>query len=101
MINEPPELWAFLVANSLLFVAGVTLSGLSYRAYRNVGHPGLLYAAAGFCLITIGGFTSLLYQVGFRRDYHLGGRELLALQTIETLTITAGFVVIFWALTRY
>ena len=101
MSSEPPELWAFVLANSVLFLVGAALTALSYRAYLKVQHSGLLFAAVGFALVTAGGFLSAIYQVGIRRDYHLGGRELLALQTIETLTIASGLVVIFWALTRY
>lgn len=98
---EPPEFWAFLVANSLLFVAGGTLTGLSYRAYLRVRQQALRLASGGFALITIGGLLELLYQLGIRQDYHLGGRESLALQTIESLVITAGLVVIFYALSKY
>lgn len=98
---EPPEFWAFLVANSLLFVAGGTLTGLSYRAYLRVHQRTLRLASGGFALITIGGLLELLYQLGIRQDYHLGGRESLALQTIESLVITAGLFVIFYALSKY
>lgn len=98
---EPPEFWAFLVANSLLFVAGGTLTGLSYRAYLRVQQRTLRLASGGFALITIGGLLELLYQLGIRQDYHLGGRESLALQTLESLVITAGLVVIFYALSKY
>jgi hypothetical protein len=98
---EPPELWAFLLVNSVLLVAGSVLTALSYRAYRRMGEPTLRLASIGFALVTIGGLLDLGYQFGYRQDYHLGGRELLSLQTVESLTIAAGLVVIFYALTRY
>lgn len=100
-MGEPPEFWAFLVANSVLFVAGGVLTGLSYRAYLRVGQAALRVAAAGFALITLGGLLELIYQVGIRHDYHLAGRESLALQTAESLVISAGLVVIFYAVSRY
>lgn len=98
---EPPELWAFVVANSALVVAGGMLTGLSVRAYIRAGRRPFLLAALGFGTITFGGLVSVVYQIGLRGDYHLGGRELLALQTIETLLITTGLAIIFWSLTQY
>lgn len=98
---EPPEFWSFLVANSLLFIAGGALTALSYRAYLRVQEHSLRLASGGFALITFGGLLDIIYQLGIRRDYHLGGRESLALQTIDSLLITAGLVVIFYALSRY
>jgi len=98
---EPPEFWAFLVANSVLFVAGGVLTGLSYRAYYRVGRSGLGLAAGGFALVTVGGLLELAYQLGLRQDYHLGGRESLALQTVESLVIATGLGVLFFALSRY
>lgn len=100
-VVEPPEFWAFILANSLLFVAGGTLTALSYRAYRRMQQYTLGLASAGFALITLGGLLELVYQLGIRRDYHLGGRESLALQTAESLVITAGLVVIFYGVSRY
>jgi hypothetical protein len=98
---EPPELWAFLLVSSLLFLAGGVLTALSYRAFLRLREPTLRLASVGFGLVTIGGLLELVYQFGYRQDYHLAGRELLALQTVESLTITAGLVVIFYALSRY
>ncbi|ERG98972.1 MAG: hypothetical protein J07HQX50_00114 [Haloquadratum sp. J07HQX50] len=98
---EPPEFWAFLMANSFLFIAGGTLSILGYRAYIRTHQRALRLASGGFTLITFGGLLELVYQLGIRQDYHLGGRESLALQTAESLTITAGLVVIFYALSQY
>ena len=74
---------------------------LSYRAYLRVQESSLRLASGGFALITIGGLLDIIYQLGIRRDYNLGGRESLALQTIDSLLITAGLVVIFYALSRY
>lgn len=98
---EPLEFWAFLVANSVLFAAGGVLTGLSYRAYRRVREPTLRLASGGFALVTLGGLLELVYQLGIRRDYRLGGRESLALQTVESLVIAAGLAVLFFALSRY
>lgn len=98
---EPPELWAFLVANSLLFLAGGTLTALSYRAYLRAQQHTLRLASGGFAMITAGGLLDLVYQLGIRQEYHLGGRESLALQTIDSLMIAVGLVIIFYALSRY
>ena len=98
---EPPEFWSFLVANSLLFIAGGSLTALSYRAYLRVQQDSLRLAAEGFALITLGGLLDIIYQLGVRQDYNLGARESLALQTLDSLVITAGLVVIFYALSRY
>jgi hypothetical protein len=101
MMTEPPELWAFVVVNSVLFVAGGTLTGLSYRAYLRVHERALRLASIGFGFITVGGLLEVVYQFGIRRDYHLAGRESLALQTTESMIITIGLVIIFYAVTQY
>lgn len=98
---EPVEFWAFVVVNSILFVAGSVLTGLSYRAYLRVRQDTLRLAAGGFGLITLGGLLELIYQIGIRQDYHLSGRELLALQTFESSIITFGLLVIFYAISNY
>lgn len=100
-MSEPPELWALLVVNSILFVAGSVLTALSYRAYRRYRRLPLRSAAAGFALITIGSVLELVYEVGIRGWNDLNGRELLALQTVESLLIAAGLVVMFYALAQY
>lgn len=97
---EPPEFWIFLVTNSLLFVSGGVLTVLSFRAYLRVRRDTLRFASAGFGLVTIGGLLDLIYQLFIRGDYHLGGRELLGLQAVESLTITVGLVVIFWSVAQ-
>lgn len=98
---EPPEFWAFLVANSLLFLAGGVLTALSYRAYLRVREHTFRIAAGGFALITLGGLMDLIYQVGIRQDYHLGGKETLALQTAGSLVIAGGLVVLFYSLSQH
>ena len=93
---EPPELWAFAVANLFTFVFGATLTSLSYYAYRSTGRRrsfGL--STVGFGLITVGGLAEPVYQLGLKGDYHLSGRELLALQTAEGLLIAVGLGLLF------
>lgn len=100
-MTEPPELWAFVASNALLLVVGGTLTVLSYGAYRrNAGRRGLRDAAAGFCLITAGSLVEVVYELGIRGTYELGGRELLTLHTVETLFVTAGLALIFYSLYR-
>jgi hypothetical protein len=98
---EPPEFWAFLVVNSFFSITGGALTVLAYRAYLRTHQQALRIASGGFTLITIGGIVELLYQLGIRQDYHLGGRESLALQTIESLILTVGLVAIFYAVSQY
>lgn len=98
---EPPELLAFILVTSVFSIAGGTLSVVAYLAYLRTHQQALRVASGGFTLITIGGLVELVYQLGIRRDYHLGGRELLALQTIESLILTVGLVVIFYAVSQY
>lgn len=100
-MTEPAEFWAFLAVNSILFLAGTVLTGLSYRAYLRVRQEAIRFAAGGFALITLGGLLELFYEVGIKQGYNLSGREMLLLQSVESLFISLGLLVIFYALTRY
>lgn len=96
---EPPEFWTFTVANVLMFGFGATLTTLSYYAYRSTGRkPSYFRSTLGFGLITIGGLAEPIYQLGLKGDYHLGGRELLALQTAEALLTGLGLGLLFYAI---
>lgn len=96
---EPPEFWTFTVANILMFGFGATLTTLSYYAYRSTGRkPSYFRSTLGFALITLGGLAEPIYQLGLKGDYHLGGRELLALQTAEALLTAVGLGLLFYAI---
>lgn len=99
---EPPEFWTFLASNVLLLLLGGVLTFLSYQAYkRNRENRSFLWAMAGFSAITLGALVEAIYELGIRGSYELGGRELLALHTVEGVLIAVGLGALFYSLTRY
>lgn len=99
---EPPELWTFTAANLVMFGFGATLTTLSYYAYRSTGRATTyLISTLGFATITIGGLAEPVYQLGLKGDYHLSGRELLALQTAEALLTAVGLGLLFYSIYAY
>lgn len=99
---EPPEFWTFAIANLVTFGLGFILTGLSYYAYRANGqHRSFRSATIGFGLLTLGMAVEPAYQVGIRGDYNLGGRELLALQTIEGVLLGVGLGMLFYSIYRH
>jgi hypothetical protein len=101
MPSEPIELWVFVLANAFVLLVGTQLAVLSYRAYRRNGNSALRYAAGGFVMITVGTVGDLVYELGIRGTYELGGRELLLLHTVQSALVGAGLAVLFLAVTRY
>lgn len=100
-MSDPPELWAFVLSNVLVLVLGGVLTGLSMLAYRREETRAYGLAAVGFGLISSGAIAEGVYQLGIRRSYELGGRELLSLQTVEGLLIAAGLATLFYSLRQY
>ena len=99
-----PELWAFVLANALLFVVSGLLASLSYVAYRESdGRSALLTAAVGFAFVVLGGLVEPVYQIGITggSDYGLTGTEFLWLQAGEGVLIAFGLGLLFYAITRY
>ena len=98
---EPPEFWLFLASNLLLLITGGTLTGLSLRAYRRNRKRSFQGALIGFGTITLGSLIEAIYELGIRGSYELGGRELLALHTVEGVLIAVGLGALFYSLSRY
>lgn len=96
---EPPELWTFLLANLFVFGFGATLTTLSYYAYRTNGRrTSYRISTIGFGVLTLGGIVEPLYQLGYRGDYQISGRELLALQTMEGAFVAIGLGLLFYSI---
>ena len=99
---EPPEFWMFIASNALVLVLGGVLTGLSARAlHRNPGKRSFRGAVAGFGSITVGALIEAIYELGIRGSYELGGRELLALHTVEGVLIAVGLGALFYSLQQY
>lgn len=100
---ESPELWAFLFANTILFVFSSLLALLSYLAYRrHSAETSFRTAGIGFALVLLGGLVEPVYQVGIQGiqdGYALNGTELLLLQSVEGVLIAAGLGLLFYAIT--
>lgn len=98
---EPPEFWTYVLTNFTVFGFGAVLTALSYFAYRaNPGRRSLRNSAVGFGLLTIGGLVAPAYQLALTGRYELGGRELLAVQSVEGLFLAAGFGMLFYSVYR-
>lgn len=101
-MSEPPELWAFVIANTGLFIASGVLTALSYVAYRQSGGDSSYRAATvGFGFVVLGGLVEPVYQLGVKGEYSLTGSELLVLQSGEGALITLGLGLLFWAIVNH
>lgn len=89
-MTEHTWLGMFVLMNLLQFAFGIAITGLSYLAYRKSGKTTFRNSTIGFLLITIGGVSAPVYQLGIRADYVVTGRELLELQIIEGTLIAVG-----------
>lgn len=99
---EPPELWTFAIANLVAFVLGLLMTGLSLIAYRSSDRsPSFRNATIGFGLLTLGMVVEPSYQLGWKNDYNITGRELLGLQTIEAVLLGLGLGVLFYSIYRH
>lgn len=98
---DPPEFWAFVLSNLIVLTLGGVLTLLSYRTYRRNDRRSLRLATVGFAAITAGALVEAVYQLGIRGTYELGGRELLAVQTIEGVLIAVGLAALFYSVRGY
>lgn len=99
---EPPEVWSFILANLFVFAFGTGLTAFSYLAYRRNEGAHFRNAAVGFAMVTVGGgAVEPLYQTGLKGSYDLGGRELLAMQSLEAVLIGAGLAMLFYSVYSY
>lgn len=101
-MTRPPELWAFILANALLFLTGCLLMALSFFAYYQ--HPresSYRYSTIGFAFIVLGGLISPVYRLGIRSDYHLNASQRLLLQSGEGILLAVGLGLLFYAITRH
>lgn len=98
---EPLEFWTYVLTNFTVFGFGAVLTALSYLAYRaDPERRSLRNSTVGFGLLTVGGLVAPAYQLALTGRYELGGRELLAVQSVEGLFFAAGFGMLFYSLYR-
>lgn len=100
-MGDPPEFWLFVVSNAVLLLLGGVLTTLSVRAYGRTHKRAFWWAIIGFGLITAGGLVEAVYELGIRGSYELGGRELLALHTVEGVVLALGLGSLFYSLNQY
>lgn len=100
-VSEPLEFWLFVASNVFVFVLGGVLTVLSYRAYRRSENASFRNASVGFALIIAGSLVEAVYELGIRRSYELGGRELLALHSVEGILVGFGLAALFYSLVQY
>ncbi|WP_144906377.1 DUF7521 family protein [Halobellus captivus] len=81
----------FVLANILQFAFGVSITGISYWAYRsNHRKASFRNSTVGFLFITVGGVLAPIYELGIKSDYTITAQELLKLQIIEGTVIGVG-----------
>lgn len=101
-MSRPPELWAFILANTFLFLIGSILMLLSFYAYyKSPKKLSYRYSTIGFVFIVLGGLVEPVYQLGVRGDYHLYGDELLILQSSEGVLLALGLSLLFYAIIHH
>ena len=101
-MTNPPELWAFVLANFALFLVSSVLAVLSYVAYRQGnGQTSFLFATLGFGFVVFGGLVEPVYQLVVRGNSTLSGTELLWLQAGEGVLIATGLGSLFYAITNH
>lgn len=101
-MGNPPELWAFILANTGVFLISGLLVGLSYVAYRRSdGQPSYLLTAVGFGFVMLGGLVEPLYQLVIRGDNVINHTELLWLQSGEGVFIASGLGILYYAIARH
>lgn len=101
-MDKSPELWAFILANTGIFVFSSVMTVLCYLAYRRSrGQRSYRFATAGFGFVLLGGLVEPAYQLGVRGDYHLDGSEMLLLQSGEGAFISLGLGLLFYAITQH
>lgn len=101
-MDSPPELVAFILANTGIFLVSALLAGLSFHAYRQSdGKRTFRLAGIGFGFVCLGGLVEPMYQLVVRGDSNINGTELLWLQSGEGLLITIGLGLLFYAITRH
>lgn len=99
---EPPELWLFAASNLLVLAIGGALTALSIAAVRrSPENAAFQFAVLGFGAVTLGSLVEAIYEFGIRGSYHLGGRELLAIHSVEGLLVAAGLAALFYSLQQY
>lgn len=94
------EIWALAAARILLvlLIAGfVVLSALAFRRERK---RSMLGAVVGFTLIAVGLLIEVVYEMSIKGSVFLSGKEIVRLQTVEAVTVLAGFfallVSVYW-----
>lgn len=101
-MSKPPELWAFILANTGLFVISSVLTVLTYLVYRQKhGETSYLLATIGFGFVVLGGLVEPGYQLVVWGDRSLNYTELLWLQAGEGLLIASGLGLLFYSITHY
>lgn len=99
IMAEPPELWTFAIANLVTFVLGLLMTGLSFLAYRaNDRAASFRNATIGFGLLTLGMAVEPTYQLGWKTNAAVSGRELLGLQTLEAVLLGLGLGLLFYSI---
>lgn len=91
----------FVLANTIQFMFGLIITGLSFSAYRSSGKASFRLSTLGFLCITIGGVLAPVYELGITRDYNISGMELLQLQIMEGMVIAVGLALLLLSVLKF
>lgn len=92
-------LWAFIIANALMFVISSLLTMLSFLAYyQNPRITSYKISTVGFAFIVLGGLIDPVYRLGIHGQYYLSVTERLLLQASEGVLLSIGLGLLFYAI---
>ena len=101
-MDSPPELWAFVIANSGVFVTSGLLAGMCLLAHRQSGGATTYRdASVGFGFVLLGGLADPVYQLFFRGSAAPAVAELLWIEAAEAVLLTVGLGLLFLAIVRH
>ncbi|EMA36451.1 DUF7521 family protein [Halococcus hamelinensis] len=100
-LRQPTEFWTTLSASVLVLLVGGVLAAISYLAYRRERDRSFQLAALGFGLVATGNVVIVVYQVGIKGSFLLGGLELLRIQTLSGVLVVLGLLSLLYSLYRY
>lgn len=101
-MDNQPEFWVYVLANTGLFVVGSVLAGLSFLAYRRSdGERSYRLATVGFGFVVLGGLVEPFYLFIIQKNETITETEMLLLQAGEGTLLTFGLGALFYGITQH
>ena len=101
-MDNQPEFWVYVLANTGLFVVSSVLAGLSFLAYhQSDGERSYRSATVGFGFVVLGGLVEPIYLFVVQKNETITETEMLLLQAGEGTLIALGLGFLFYGITRH